>query len=224
MQVLNTQDGSSTIFSPTFNVTYHSKFGAIQESKHVFIQNGLLPIILSPNKSIKILEVGFGTGLNFLLSHLSTYPKALTLNYTAIDTVPLDKELVNQINYVQQLNLDIHYHEFFHDMHDLSWGERHQIDPFTRLHKLPTDLIQYQPPLSSFNLVYFDAFAPTAQPELWESEILEKIYNALTPKGIFVTYCAKGSVKRIFKKLGGQVESLTGPPGKREMVRVIKPS
>lgn len=222
MEVLNTQDGSSTILSSAYNVTYHSRFGAIQESKHVFIQNGLLPLLHTSSEKIKILEIGFGTGLNFLLTHLLTFPKSLNLSYTALDIVPLSEELVRKINYVFQLKLNPTYLNFFQSVHTLSWGNWHQLDQFTELKKEPIDLIAYQPPTCNFNLVYFDAFAPSAQPELWEADVLEKIYHSLEPAGTLVTYCAKGTVKRIFKELGGQVEALAGPPGKREMIRVIK--
>lgn len=222
MEVLETQDGSSTILSSDFNVTYHSRFGAIQESEHVFINNGLLPLIQTSNEKIRIFEVGFGTGLNLLLTHLVTSQKSLSLNYTTLDIVPLDNTIVDQINYVSQLKIGAYYHNFFNKIHELSWGSLHQLDQLTELKKELIDLIDYQPPTEYFNLIYFDAFAPTAQPELWEENVLEKIYQSMSVGGILVTYCAKGSVKRIFKNLGGQVESLAGPPGKREMIRVIK--
>lgn len=222
MKVLETQDGSSTILSSAFNVTYHSRFGAIQESQHVFIQNGLLPVIQRSPSKVKILEVGFGTGLNLLLTHLITRPKCLPLIYTTLDLLPLKNELLQQINYVSQLKLNNNYKLFFRAIHEFSWDYWHQVDEFTELKKQLINLIDYQPPSQHFNLIYFDAFAPTAQPELWEPEILERIFESLEPEGILVTYCAKGSVKRIFKRLGGQVESIPGPPGKREMIRVIK--
>ncbi len=222
MEVLKTQDGSSTILSNKYNVTYHSRFGAIQESQHVFIQNGLLPVLQSQLDQIKILEIGFGTGLNFLLTHLVTFPKTFQLKYTALDLVPLKKDIIHQINYISQLNLNVEYEDFFYSIHSLPWSEWHQLDQYTHLKKELIDLVNYQPTCNNFNVIYFDAFAPSAQPELWETNVLEKIYHSLVSNGILVTYCAKGSVKRTFKNLGGLVESLPGPPGKREMIRITK--
>jgi len=224
MEVLNTQDGSSTILSDQYNVTYHSRFGAIQESQHVFIQNGLQHVLQSALDEIKILEIGFGTGLNFLLTHIITSTKSFPLKYTTLDLVPLSEDLIHKINYISQLNLNDEYYDFFQSIHTLPWSEWHQLDSYTHLKKELMDLIDYQPPNNQFNLIYFDAFAPSSQPELWETNILEKIYHSLISNGIIVTYCAKGSVKRIFKNLGGLVESLPGPPGKREMIRIVKGS
>ena len=217
-KIVKTSDGSNTLFIPKLNETYHSIHGAINESKHVFIQEGLR--YLGPYKKVSILEVGFGTGLNALLSLVESNSCKRKLEYTSIDAFPLNWELVSQLNYLKELSLP-NYESFFKKMHTCNWGNYVNISRCFDLRKLEIDIksICFE---SEFNLIYFDAFAPTIQPELWTKQIFTSMFKALKPNGVLVTYCAKGIVKRVLKEVGFELQSISGPPGKREMSRAIK--
>ncbi len=219
-QIIETQDGSHSILSHKYGVSYHSKYGAITESKHVFISAGLFPKIRE-KEVISILEIGFGTGLNAFLSFIEANTKKLKLNYVGIEAYPISEEQYHHLNYPELLETP-HFKNQFLQLHTSEWGKSIVIDPqFTFIkHLKHFEDIDYQ---SSFDVIYFDAFAPSAQPELWEEDLLQKMYDALVPGGIMVTYCAKGLVKRRLKSIGFTVESLPGPPGKREMTKGIKP-
>lgn len=220
-QPIITKDGSHTIEVPEMNVTYHSVHGAIQESQHVFIREGLHHLINQSTKQpINLLEMGFGTGLNALLTYIEAEKKQQKINYTAIEAFPLTKDEIISLNYCQQVNrLDLQ--PVFNKFHDCDWQEEIAISPFFTLQKINDYLINYstnQP----INLLYYDAFAPSAQPELWTTPIFEKLLFMMAPEGILVTYCSKGDVRRAMKSAGFVVEKLQGPPGKREMLRARK--
>ena len=167
---------------------------------------------------IKILEFGFGTGLNALLS-ASNAPKQITIEYDTLDKYPLHKEITNQLNYGEVLN-EV---SLFDQIHSTSWGEKIEILPSFLLNKIQLDFRDFRSS-KQYNLVYFDAFAPSKQPELWTIDILQSCYNLLEEGGVFATYSAKGQLKRDLKAIGFTVESLPGPPGKFEITRAIKPS
>jgi tRNA U34 5-methylaminomethyl-2-thiouridine-forming methyltransferase MnmC len=213
-EVITTEDGSSTIFLPELNENYHSIHGAIQESMHVFIDAGLKQINAD---KIKIFEVGFGTGLNCWL----TYKNAVWRNilYHAIERFPIGVDLVQKLNYSQVPESDDG--SFFGQVHELPWEMESKVRQGFTLHKFKGDLISFQPK-HTYNLIYFDAFAPEVQPELWIAEIFQKMFDMLDPGGILVTYCAKGEVRRTMQACGFVTERLPGPPGKREMLRAIK--
>lgn len=215
--LFETQDGSHSIFSSEFGVSYHSKYGAIQETMHVFIKSGLFEKALQ-TKEIAILEIGFGTGLNAYMTMLEAQKRELKINYTAVEAFPITLDLANQLNYPEILEEE---KEPFLQLHQSEWDTSHLIRPsFQFLKKqMKFEAIQAE---AIYDLIYFDAFAPTAQPELWEEPILKKMYSALRPNGIWVSYCAKGAVKRGLKAEGFHVETLPGPPGKREMIRAVK--
>jgi tRNA U34 5-methylaminomethyl-2-thiouridine-forming methyltransferase MnmC len=219
LQIITTSDGSHSLLNTTLNETYHSVHGALQESLHVFIKMGLKFFIDQyPAKEIRILEVGFGTGLNALLTLQVSTNNLININYTSIETFPLDEEIWRKLNYaqspVEQGN--------FQKLHSANWNEGTAINSNFKILKLHTTLQQLNAAAGSYDLIYFDAFAPNKQPEMWELPVLEKIVSLMSTSSVFVTYCAKGQLKRDLKSLGLSVETLEGPPGKKEMVRAIK--
>ncbi len=219
MELQKTADGSHTLFIPELNETYHSIHGAIQESQHVFIKNGLH--YFSDKKTVNILEVGFGTGLNALLTLLDKQNLAQQVNYVSLEKFPLNLALIVQLNYTTQLKLNVAQTALFNQLHICEWNKLTPITNNFNLLKIEKDLADFQYE-TTFDIVYFDAFAPEKQAELWTAEIFSKIYDLLRPNGILVTYCAKGVVKRTIKSVGFQLETLPGPPGKREMIRAKK--
>jgi tRNA U34 5-methylaminomethyl-2-thiouridine-forming methyltransferase MnmC len=206
IKIIVTEDGSSSLLNTDLDETYHSRHGAIQESIHVFIKNGLERIHSHP---VNIFEVGFGTGLNALL----TAATGLNVNYTSIEAFPLDESIYTALNYSPK--------ELLVSLHRAPWNETVQISPAFSLRKLKGNLVT-TPLDGTYDIIYFDAFAPSKQPEMWELPILKKVCDTLAPGGIFVTYCAKGQLKRDLRSLGLEVETLPGPPGKKEMVRGTK--
>ncbi len=215
-----TQDGSHSVLSERFGVSYHSKYGAIQESRHVFIGAGLYPQLLVQN-SLNILELGFGSGLNAFLTYLESRNRTTPIQYTGIEHYPMPLEKIRKLNYPTQLKAAEEEGTFLR-FHEDSWEEAHAYgDNFTLL-KSGSDFHEYPYPGEYFHLVFFDAFAPSAHPEAWEVPLLEKMYETLLPGGALVTYCAKGVVKRTLKGIGFELETLPGPPGKREMIRAVK--
>jgi len=211
-----TEDGSHTLYLENLDETYHSKHGAIQEAMHVFIDAGLKYFKQS---KLNILEVGFGTGLNAFLTLQESNDS--TINYTSLEAFPLKKEIVNQLNYKSELKLNAVGIEQFEKLHHVEWGSYQEISAKFNLNKVKVELAHYQTS-EKFDIIYFDAFGPRVQPEMWEKSIFEKMQSLLSDGGILVTYCAKGSVKRTLKELGFEVEPLPGPPGKREMTRARK--
>ena len=211
------KDGSHTIFSEQFQASYHSIHGAIQESNHVFINHGL-GYISKEKSDISIFEVGFGTGLNAALSYQFANDHNLILQYSSIEAYPINIELVEKFNYGQidksLTNL------IFKDLHLADWNTPIEISNNFRLHKILAYLEDGVE--GSFDIVYFDAFASSTQSELWTPGIFLNMYRILNPSGILVTYAATGRLKRLLRSCGFTVESLQGPPGKREMTRAIK--
>jgi tRNA U34 5-methylaminomethyl-2-thiouridine-forming methyltransferase MnmC len=216
-----TGDGSHSIEVPELNACYHSIHGAIQESKHVFIQAGLIDSGVFDYVGVhKVLEIGFGTGLNALLTLIEADKHANRIYYTGIELDPLNETEVNQLNYCEQLGLP-QYQSLFEKMHQCEWNEMVEITNYFRLTKIKTDLKGFSTE-NVFFLIYFDAFAPTAQPELWTREVFDKMHSLLLPEGILVTYCSKGGVRRALQAAGFKVEKLHGPKGKREMIKATK--
>ena len=203
------------------NVTYHSIHGAIQESMHVYIQAGLIDSGIFDWIGIhSVLEVGFGTGLNALLTLIEAEKQKTRIYYTAIEPYPLNEAEISQLNYCEQLDLP-DYQQRFERMHEIGWDEMFEITENFRLTKTKTKLADYSTE-DVYNVIYFDAFAPNAQPDLWTKEIFVKLYSMLTDDGILVTYCSKGDVKRAMEHAGFQIEKLKGPIRKREMLRATK--
>lgn len=211
--IIVTGDGSKTIQLEEWNEQYHSKHGAIQEAYHVFIKNGLERFT---DKKISILEIGFGTGLNTLITFLEAQKSGVTINYTGVEAYPVTLSEVRQLNYLQTLDASENQ-AFFEKIHTCPWSETVNISPKFTLTKLKMNIqdILFK---NDFDLIYFDAFGPRVQPELWTQDIFLKMYNALKNNGWLTTYSAKGDVRRAMQAVGFQVERTEGPPGKREML------
>lgn len=221
LEIRQTKDGSNTLYVPTLNEHYHSVHGALQESKHVFIKHGLEHVLQS-KKDIKLLEVGFGTGLNAILTFPYALSQAAFIQYDTLEKFPLGPEVVDKLHF-DKFILNPELHDTFLQMHACPWDEPVSLIPYFTLQKIHEALEEFYPPDSYYDLVYFDAFAPDKQPELWDDAMFAKLYKATRPGGMLVTYCAKGSFKRSLKAAGFEVEALPGPPGKREMTRGVKP-
>ncbi|GHN00683.1 hypothetical protein WSM22_21720 [Cytophagales bacterium WSM2-2] len=218
LKIIETGDGSHSLLNETLNETYHSTHGAVQESLHVFIRNGLqFWQVRNPKKKFSILEIGFGTGLNALLTLQEAAKKNLEIEYTTIEAFPVDMAFVEQLNYAHHLRFESE--KYFHELHRAEWNLPVSISANFLLKKQKGKIQDMILREKAFDIIFFDAFAPSKQPEMWEKPILEKVTKSMASKGVFVTYCAKGQLKRDLKSLGLEVESLPGPPGKREMVR-----
>lgn len=221
IELITTADGSTSLYNPALNETYHSRHGAVAESLHVFIKEGLQYYIEKHNPTqISIFEVGFGTGLNALLTLIEAakYP-AIEFYYETIDTFPMPLEVVETINYPELLDADKH---LFREMHSGAFEVNHRLGTNFTLKKIKNDIHLHQSE-QLFNIVYFDAFAPEKQPDMWESAVFERLYGMMLPNANLVTYCAQGQFKRTAKTAGFVVERVQGPPFKREMTRVTKP-
>ncbi|MBX2961620.1 MAG: tRNA (5-methylaminomethyl-2-thiouridine)(34)-methyltransferase MnmD [Cyclobacteriaceae bacterium] len=219
IEIIFTKDGSHTLKNVSLNETYHSIHGAMQESRHVFINQGLEFVLGMTLQEISILEVGFGTGLNAWLTAKHIQGISTPVKYISLESFPLEESTWLKLNYAS----DDLERELFASIHKAKWNETVTLQPGFELTKLHTTLQEANLQPSTFNLVYFDAFAPEKQPEMWLPAVLEKVVVAMKPGAVLVTYCAKGQVKRDLKSLGLTVESPPGPPGKREMIRAFKP-
>lgn len=217
-KIIITDDGSSSIYLPEWDETYHSKHGAIQEAYHVFIKNGL--DLFKNNSKLAILEIGFGSGLNCFITFIEAGKRNLKIDYEGVDAYPLKAEEILQLNYIQQLNIQ-NEGNLFEKIHAIPWNKRQIIEPDFSLKKRK-QFFEDIDEINKYDLVYFDAFGARVQPELWTEAIFKKMYDALKNKGVLVTYSAKGSVRRAMQTVGFTVERLPGPPGKREMLRGTK--
>ncbi len=216
-EIIITADGSTTIQIKDWNEQYHSKHGAIQEAYHVYIDSGLS---LFKNQKLSILEIGFGTGLNALITYIEASKLGLEVNYVGVDAYPIKSEELQRLNYVSQLKAEALSKDFLL-MHDSQWEKEVAISDRFTLHKKQKDFAELAME-NSFDLIYFDAFGARVQPELWTETIFAKMFRAMKNDGILVTYAAKGSVRRAMQAVGFYVERLPGPPGKREMLRATK--
>ena len=216
-EIITTNDGSTTIHLPELNESYHSKHGAIQEAYHVFIKNGLS---LFEGKSVSILEIGFGTGLNSFITYLEAKKSNQTIDYVGVEAYPVAVEEALQMNYVKELNANQEA-AIFTDMHEANWEEKVAISDDFSLTKRQ-QLFQEINDEDAYNLIYFDAFGFRVQPELWSLEVFQKMYNALKINGVIVTYACRSSIKNAMIECGFKVEKLPGAPGKREMLRAKK--
>jgi tRNA U34 5-methylaminomethyl-2-thiouridine-forming methyltransferase MnmC len=216
-EIIQTLDGSTTIHLPEWDECYHSKHGAIQEAEHVFIKNGLA---LFPNTNVSILEIGFGTGLNSFITFLESIKRSQTINYVGVEAYPVSALEVLAMNYVAELDAEQHK-AIFETMHTSNWEEKIILAPHFEITKRKKFFEQIED-VDAFDLIYFDAFGYRVQPDLWSTEIFERMYKALKEEGVLVTYAARGVVKRSMIEVGFTVEKLAGPPGKREMFRAFK--
>lgn len=225
IQVIETGDGSHSLLNVALDETYHSRHGALQESEYVFIEKGLYYWMSrhSRESHVRILEVGMGTGLNVILTvREAMQHTGLHFNFTTLEPYPLREKTVEQLNYLRFLPKIYAIQAKFRELHACDWEKEYPLlDNFTLL-KLKQKLEDMAARPSHFDLIYFDAFAPNKQAELWTAEVLEKVASMMKPGAIFVTYSAKGQLKRDLRALGLEVETLPGPPGKAEMVRASR--
>ena len=217
-RIIETGDGSKTIQIDDWQEQYHSKHGAVQEAYHVFIKHGL--DYLNADKA-SILEIGFGTGLNALITLIEAQKRNLTINYIGVEKFPVSKNELDSLGYVENLSAN-GFEEIYDKMHASAWGEKTNLTENFTLTKHQKDFKDIND-INLFNLIYFDAFGPRVQPELWTEGIFQIMFDALKSSGVLVTYSAKGSVRRAMQQVGFSVERLEGPPGKREMLRATKP-
>ncbi|HMR45981.1 MAG TPA: tRNA (5-methylaminomethyl-2-thiouridine)(34)-methyltransferase MnmD [Bacteroidia bacterium] len=217
IEIVKTKEGIDTLINTQINEHYHSLHGAMQESMYVFIKNGLLAL----NKNlpdIKVLEMGFGTGLNAILTYRESYVLQKQIHYTTVESTPLPMTIIDKLNYSDYFGKTLL--PMFQRMHYCNWFENVTFGDFV-LHKINADMLELRLD-GGYDLVYYDAFSPTHQPELWSFEVLHKVYESCNKGAILVTYCANGEVKRTLKKIGFTVETLPGPRGNREMIRACK--
>ncbi len=218
-EIITTTDGSHTLYVPELKEHYHSINGAIQESKHVFINAGLKRIMENGKDKITILEVGMGTGLNVILNHIEAMEAGKVIDYTTLEVQPLSESIVAKLNYKEYM--DDKYGPIFDRIHKSEWNIRVPLSANSSLTKVNEKVEEFRS-IAKYDLVYFDGFAPEVQPEIWGAEIFALVYDMMALGGILVTYCAKGVVKRAMKDCGFVVESIPGPTGKREMTRARK--
>ena len=215
-KLTKTLDGSYTLYVPEIDEHYHSINGAIQESNHIFINAGLKKCA---KDTIHVLEVGFGTGLNAFLTMLEAEKSAKNILFTTIELYPIDENKVKSLNYAEQI-LTAKSSDF-EKLHTANWDEKVQLTTHFTLEKIQADFTKYDFCEEKFDVIYFDAFSPEKQPEMWSENIFSNLYNA-SNNAILTTYCSKGMVRRAMQKAGFWVERIPGPPGKREMIRCIK--
>lgn len=216
-KIIKTSDGSTTIKIVEWDEQYHSIHGAIQEAYHVFIKNGLS---LFKNQSVQILEIGFGTGLNTIITQIESENFNLNIAYTGVEAYPVNVKEIAQLNYIEQLKAQ-NYESQFNKMHESEWEVPCSISDNFELTKQQKDFMEIKDE-NVYDLIYFDAFGARVQPELWTESIFKIMFDALQENGVLVTYAAKGSVRRAMLAVGFTVERLDGPPGKREMLRARK--
>lgn len=214
-KIIETADGSKTLQIEEWEEQYHSKHGALQEAYHVFIRNGLDLF----NDSVSILEIGFGTGLNALITFLEAKNRNLSIQYTSLEAYPVTLEEIEALEYPSLFNENVA--QIHKTMHEIPWEKEFSITPYFSFIKRK-EFFQELKDKAQYQLIYFDAFGFRVQPELWSEAIFKIMYDALQPKGVLVTYAAKGSVRRAMQAVGFTVERLPGPPGKREMLRATK--
>ena len=216
-KLIQTNDGSHTIYIDDIDETYHSNNGAINESLHVFIKNGLSKI---EKANINILEIGFGTGLNAFLSLIHAINNNLTITYTTIEKYPVDINLIEKLNYPELLNAD---KNLFLSLHKSDWNKTIKINKNFNIHKVKTDLENhtYNPDIKA-DIVYFDAFSPKTQKELWTIDIFKRIHEIMNKNAVFCTYSSAGIVKRNLRSAGFKVKRIPGPKGKFHILNAFK--
>jgi tRNA U34 5-methylaminomethyl-2-thiouridine-forming methyltransferase MnmC len=217
-EVIQTADGSTTIYLPEWNEHYHSSHGALQEAQHVFIQNGLLQTTAD---YLTILEMGFGTGLNALLTYFASEKRNQYIHYQGIEAFPPSVDEIQAMNYATHAK-DPETASIYQALHQAPWNQPIGISEHFVIEKIQRKIDELELPTGSIDLCYYDAFGPRVQPELWTTKIFQQLYSWMAEGGILVTYCAKGQVKRDLAACGFQVQTLEGPPGKREMIQAIK--
>lgn len=221
LTLVPTADGSNTIYNAQVGENYHSTHGALQESRHVFLNAGLVHFLNQGATRISVLEVGFGTGLNFLLSADYCIDNNISLDYTGIEAYPLDKEMISQTGYNQYVSPGLW--DMFVNYYEEALLKPSQLSPNCLL-QIANCKLDYFTSVNQYDMIYFDAFASARQPEMWDEAAIKHTVQFLKPGGVFVTYAITGNLKRSLKALGCKVEKVPGAPGKREMLRAVKES
>jgi len=217
MKLEQTADGSYTLYVPELDEHYHSVKGALTESQHIFIDMGLKHSAII---EARILEIGLGTGLNCFLTLMEAETSQKKVHYTGIERFPLNMEVIQKLDYPSMIGRG-HEDDYF-AIHQAPWGEDTELSPWFTLHKIKGDFTHYRFE-KGYDIIYFDAFAPEKQPEMWEQSLFDGLYQTLNEGGVLTTYCAKGVVRRMLQSAGFKVERLPGPPGgKREILRATK--
>ena len=219
-KIIITGDGSPSFYISELNETYHSKHGAVTESDYVYIKRGLVHWLDQNNqKKLKVFEMGMGTGLNVYLSYVFSINHKISCEYFSIEKYPLQLKEIQSLNMKASLPAGEHHH-FFDQLHQLEWNQMLSQSDFY-FTKIKEDFLNMAL-VQSFDVLFYDAFGYNAQSEMWQEKALQKCYDLLNPGGIWVSYCAKGAVRRSLEKIGFVLERLEGPPGKREMLRAVK--
>ncbi|MBS1935520.1 MAG: tRNA (5-methylaminomethyl-2-thiouridine)(34)-methyltransferase MnmD [Bacteroidetes bacterium] len=218
-EIILTEDGSHSVALTGTNVSFHSKFGAVNEAMHIFIEAGLRSP-LTKSSIVSVFEMGFGTGLNALLTLMEAEKNNTTIYYEAIEKFPLEKEIISSLNYCNQLQRN-DLQTSFEKLHDCNWSEEISINSKFIFRKINSGIEGFSSE-KKFDVIYYDAFDPMYQPELWTQTVFGKLFHLLNKNGIFVTYSAKGNVRRALSDAGFAVEKLPGPKGKREITRAVK--
>lgn len=217
IEIEKTDDGSNTLYVPELNEHYHSTKGAVTESKYIFVEQGFNH---SLKNNVSILEVGFGTGLNAILTFIEADNKGVNTIYDTIEKYPLDKTIIEKLDYLPIIGEE--NKDRFDNIHSSQWDKDIELSPFFTLHKINGDFTSYNF-IRKYDVIYFDAFAPEKQPEMWTQDIFNQMYNLLNPGGVLTTYCAKGIIRRMLQAAVFKTERLPGPPnGKREILRATK--
>lgn len=218
IKIIQTEDGSQSLYNDELNETYHSTHGALTESMHVFIKHGLDYLKSRGTTQLNILEVGFGTGLNVLLTQqYALESKLINIKYSTLEPFPISQDLIEGLNYSELLKGVVTPDDFL-KLHQCEWSKEHSITSNFNFTKYKTTLQDFVS-RTKYDLIFYDAFAPSKQSEMWDFEVLKHLADMMNSKSVLVTYCARGQFKRDLDALGLQVETLPGPPGKKEMVR-----
>lgn len=219
LRIIPTGDGSHSLLNEELQETYHSVHGAIRESAHVFIDHGLKHFVnqFPEKKDVRILEIGFGTGLNVLLTLQQSRTISFKIRMESWEKYPLPPDIIAGLNHGDLLDQA----EAWKQIHEAPWGFETNLSSTFSIFKRKGDVVS-DTMTGVFDVIYYDAFAPSKQPELWSREVLSKVIAQLNPGGVWVSYCARGQVKRDLASIGLKVETLPGPPGKKEMTRAIR--
>lgn len=220
LELIKTDDGSHSLRVVELAETYHSRFGAITESQHVYIENGLHYVLNRSQDLVRLLEVGFGTGLNALLSCWESYKLGRPIEYWVIEPYPIPVELAGQLNFGKFLpNAPASWLE---RMHSGPWNTMMELSAGFKFRKIKLSIQDFEHQAGYFDLVYFDAFAPSKQPDIWDCQIITKVVDLMSTGGVLVSYCAQGKFRRCLKEAGCQADREMGPPGKIHMLRATK--